>query len=71
MWIPATETAREIGGTERATNMAALGAFLAAEPLVQMSSAEAIVREVVPSHRKEMVEKNLAVLRAGYDHVRS
>ena len=71
VWIPATETARTVAGTERATNMAALGAFLGAEPLVTIESVETILREVVPEHRKEMVEKNLAVLRAGVNHAQA
>ncbi len=71
VWLPATETAREVAGTERAANMAALGAFLRAEPLVKVSSVEAILREVVPANRQEMIEKNLAVLQAGHDYVHS
>ena len=67
VWVPATETAREVAGTERAANMVALGAFLAAEPIVSVSSVETILRKVIPSHRKEMVEKNLAAIRVGLE----
>lgn len=67
VWVPATETAREVAGTERATNMVALGAFLGARPLVSLSTVEALLREFIPAHRKDMIGKNLDAIRAGIE----
>jgi 2-oxoglutarate ferredoxin oxidoreductase subunit gamma len=71
VWIPATEIARNVLGTERAANIVALGAFLKLEPIVRVETIEAIFREAASSSKKEMVEKNLAALQAGLDYVES
>lgn len=67
VWIPATETAREVGGTERATNMAALGAFLGAEPIVQYETVEAVLNEEKDERKRAMIANNLAVIKAGME----
>ena len=65
VWVPATETAREIAQTERSANMVALGAFLAVEPLVDIASVEAILRASADERKRALIEKNIAALEAG------
>jgi len=65
VWVPATETAREVAQTERSANMVALGAFLAAEPLVDMASIESILRASADERKRALIEKNIAALEAG------
>ena len=50
VWIPATGMARDVAGTERSANMVALGAFLAAQPLVSVGSVEGVLRSVAGAH---------------------
>ncbi|HOV73961.1 MAG TPA: 2-oxoacid:acceptor oxidoreductase family protein [Candidatus Hydrogenedentes bacterium] len=68
VWIPATQISKDTVGTERSANIVALGAFLKAEPVVKVSTIEAIFREGAAGRRAAMVEKNLAALRAGLDY---
>ncbi|HOZ48948.1 MAG TPA: 2-oxoacid:acceptor oxidoreductase family protein [Candidatus Hydrogenedentes bacterium] len=65
IWVPATELAREVAGTERSTNMIMLGAFLGAQPVVAIDTIEAILRENSGGSKKALLEKNFAALRAG------
>ena len=65
VWVPATETAREIAQTERSANMVALGAFLAVEPLVDIASVEVILRASADERKRALIEKNIAALEAG------
>lgn len=67
VWIPATQISKDVVGTERSANIVALGAFLKAEPIVKVSTIEAIFHEGAQGKRAAMVEKNLAALRAGLD----
>ncbi len=62
VWVPATEISRTMTGNERSANMVALGAFLRAEPAVQVSSIEALI-----GRSKATGETNLAVFRAGLE----
>ncbi len=71
VWIDATETAKEVAGTDRSTNMAALGAFLGTEELVSLDTCADVLRTVVPKHRQAMVEKNIEVLHVGVKHAQS
>jgi len=67
--IPATETARDVTGSERSANIVALGAFVRAEDLIESASVEAVLSEGIPANKQDMIEKNLAALRAGLDYV--
>jgi len=71
VWLPATEMAAEIAGTERSANMVALGAFLAVEPVVNVETVEAVIREAAFVGKPQLIEKNLAALHAGIDFVRN
>lgn len=66
VWIPATELSREITGNERSANIVAFGAFLKAEPVVGIDTIEESFRRL-PARKKDMIEKNLAALRAGLE----
>ena len=68
-WVPATQTAREVAGTDRSANMVALGAFLAVEPIVEVATVEAILRELSDERKRALIEKNIAALEAGRDLV--
>jgi len=65
VWVPATETAREVAETDRSANMVALGAFLAAEPLVEVASIEAMLRAFADERKQALIEKNMAAIEAG------
>lgn len=67
VWVPATETAREVAETERSANMVALGAFLGVEPIVKVETVEALIRGVSGARKQALIEKNIAALRAGLD----
>jgi 2-oxoglutarate ferredoxin oxidoreductase subunit gamma len=67
VWIPATQIAKDTVGTERSANIVALGAFLKVEPVVSVSTIEAIFCEGATGKRAAMAEKNLTALRAGLD----
>lgn len=69
LWVPATEMAQDVAGTERSANMVALGAFLSANPVAEVSSVEDVIRNVEGAHKQALVEKNIAALHAGLDHV--
>ena len=71
VWIPATKTAREVLGAERAANMIALGAFLRGEPVVKIATVERIIKETAAGRRRDLLEKNLAALHTGLDFVAS
>ena len=71
VWVPATEMARDVAGTERSTNMIVLGAFLAIEPVVKLESVESILRKFATGAKKVLLDKNLAAIRAGMDHAES
>ncbi len=68
-WVPATQTARDVAGTDRSANMVALGAFLAVEPIVEVATVEAILRELSDERKRALIEKNIAALEAGRDLV--
>ncbi len=65
VWTPATELARDAVGTERAANMTALGAFLAAEPLIRVEVIEEILNAEKNPSKRAMAEKNMKAMRAG------
>lgn len=67
VWIPVTEISREAVGTERSANIVALGAFLNAEPVVKVSTIEAIFKDGATGKRLAMLDKNRAALRAGLE----
>jgi len=71
VWIPATEMAKEIAGTDRSTNMVMFGAFLGANPIVQVESAEAILRQFATGSKKALLERNIAALHAGLDRAQA
>lgn len=69
VWIPAMQIAKDAVGAEQSANIVALGAFLRAEPVVKVSTIEAIFHESSKGKRAAMAQKNLAALRAGLDFV--
>lgn len=67
VWIPATQISKDVVGTERSANIVALGAFLKAEPIVKVSTIEAIFKDGATGKRAAMLDSNRAALRAGLD----
>ena len=67
VWIPTTQISRETVGTERSANIVALGALLKAEPVVKVSTIEAIFKDGATGKRAAMLESNRAALRAGLE----
>ncbi len=63
VWVPATEISREVTGDAKSANMAALGAFLGAEPVVGAASIEGLVTG--GGGNRDAAAQNLAVFRAG------
>jgi len=69
VWVPATETARDVVGSEASANMVAVGAFLRAEPVVRLESIEGVLGEFTDPRKQAMAKKNVAALHAGADAV--
>jgi len=62
--VPANEIAEEAGSLQ-VTNMAALGAYVAARKIVSLESVLIALRRMIPEHRKELVAVNEEALRKG------
>ena len=60
VWVPAAELSRGTAGNERSANIVLLGAFLRAEPIVQIAHVEALLGK-----SKTTGATNLAAFRAG------
>lgn len=69
LYVPATELARDAAGTERATNMIALGAFLAAENTLQENTIEEIMNEERNPAKQKLVQTNKTAIKAGIAYV--
>lgn len=69
VYVPATELARETAGTERATNMIALGAFLAAENTLHENTIEQIMNEERNPSKQKLVQTNKTAIQAGMAYV--
>ncbi len=69
VWAPFTEIARNVAGTERSTNMAAIGAFLAADDTMRPEIVADTLREEGDPSKRHLVEKNIAAMHAGMDAV--
>jgi 2-oxoglutarate ferredoxin oxidoreductase subunit gamma len=66
--VPATELAKSMGQPMGAS-MIALGALVAATRLVAVESLGAALGEVLPPHRRKLIDANLACITRGADHV--
>lgn len=65
--IPATAMAEAMGQAVGAA-MIALGAFARATGIVAVESLEEALAEVLPPHRRKLIDGNAACLRAGADY---
>ena len=63
--VPANALAEE-WGTAKMTNMAAIGAMLAARPVLPLPIVEAALAAHLPPNKQPLIEANLQVLRHGY-----
>jgi 2-oxoglutarate ferredoxin oxidoreductase subunit gamma len=63
--VPANEIAEE-HGTVKMLNMAAVGAMLAARPVLALEEVETALREHIGQRKQHLLDANLAVLRQGY-----
>lgn len=63
--VPANAIAEE-WGTAKMLNMAALGAMLAARPILPLDVVEKALAEHLPAGKQHLVESNLQVIRHGY-----
>lgn len=63
--VPANAIAEE-WGTAKMMNMAALGAMLAARPVLPLDIVEKALIEHLPAGKQHLVEANLQVIRHGY-----
>lgn len=66
--IPATEMATELGNPMGAS-MIALGAFARATDIVGVPSLEAALAEVLPPHRRKLIDANRLCLTRGAEYV--
>lgn len=66
--IPATELAKEMGNVMGAS-MVALGALAGATGIVAVESLEAALGEVLPPHRRTLIDANRLCLRRGAEWV--
>ena len=68
--VPATEMAKAMGQVMGAS-IIALGAFAGATGIVTLEALDAALAEVLPSHRRQLVETNRACIARGAAHVAS
>jgi Pyruvate/2-oxoacid:ferredoxin oxidoreductase gamma subunit len=66
--VPASDLAKEMGQVMGAS-MIALGAFAAATGIVALDSLHAALADVLPPHRRKLIDTNRACLTAGAEHV--
>ena len=64
--IPACDIASSLNGVQSA-NMAMIGAFLAATGMLDMDSLLRAIDEITPSHRRDLLAVNKAIILKGYD----
>lgn len=65
--VPATSISREIMGKEVATNVAALGAYLASDDTLTCDIVEEVLRANLDPSKHALLEPNLKVIRAGME----
>jgi 2-oxoglutarate ferredoxin oxidoreductase subunit gamma len=63
--VPANDIAEE-WGTPKMLNMAAIGAMLAARPVLPLEAMEEALRAHLPEGKQALVDTNIEVLRHGY-----
>jgi 2-oxoglutarate ferredoxin oxidoreductase subunit gamma len=68
--LPATDLATELGDS-RVANMVALGAFLAAEPVVKISSIVEALKKALPSRRQHLIPLNEKALELAAERARA
>ncbi len=68
---PATDISREVTGREQSTNMAALGAMLAADTTLSLEIVEETLRANLDPSKHALLEPNLKTIRAGMAAVTS
>ena len=66
VYVPANSIAEEAGSTKM-LNMAAVGALLAARPILSLEDLAQALRDHLPESKHHLLEANMGVLRAGYD----
>lgn len=66
VYVPANAIAEE-WGTSRMLNMAAVGALIAARPLLPLEVVERALMDHLPAGKQHLVEANCRVLRHGYE----
>ncbi|MBU1238590.1 2-oxoacid:acceptor oxidoreductase family protein [Myxococcota bacterium] len=64
--IPCNQISMEVVGTGRSANMAALGAYAGAVPVVDYQSIEAVVKSKF-SKKPKVLEDNLSIMQKGYE----
>jgi 2-oxoglutarate ferredoxin oxidoreductase subunit gamma len=67
--VPATEIAKRLGDPMGAT-LVALGAFTTATEVVRMPTLIEAMRDVLPAHRRHLIDGNVRCLEAGGAYVR-
>ena len=66
--VPANEIADKIGNTKMA-NMVALGAYIQATGVMDLSQVKDSLKSVISAHYSHLIPKNAEALQAGADHV--
>lgn len=64
--VKADTIAEEIG-SEKVSNMVALGAFIGATSLLPLESLSEALKKTIPSHRSHLVELNKKALQRGFE----
>ena len=66
--VPTNEIANELGN-DKVANMVALGAYLGLTKIVDLSSIEEALKQVLPPHRHKLIPLNSAALQKGLELV--
>ena len=67
--VSATDISQEVTGKELATNMAALGAYLASDSTLSYDIVDEVLRANLDPSKHALLEPNLKTIRAGMDAV--
>lgn len=68
IFVPITKLAQEKLGNIKMSNILALGTLSRVSKLISLSTLENALHNVIPSHRANLIPKNIEALKLGYEY---
>lgn len=68
IFVPITKLAQEKLGNIKMSNILALGTLSRVSKLISLSTLEKALHNVIPSHRANLIPKNIEALKLGYEY---